>query len=223
MAVAAAVALAGLAYGVYNSETQKAQAKEGLNKQKFQNFSVSPELQGAYQRAQAMSQFGFSPAEKASFRQNKAQDINTQAQRALDIGGGNMARTISKLGQISNLQSENQFAAQDAAIKRQNIKYADSLAGALQGEKNRATGAGIDQYNRAQTAYGNAYAQNQTNENQLIGQLPYLIGGISNNYGGQSAQQGGMRQGINATPNVGYDYTAPQNDYYKAYQLSQYG
>ncbi len=214
MAVAAAIALATTAYGVYNSETQKAEAKRGLARQKFNNYSATPEMQSAFSRAQAMSQFGFSPQERAAYRQNKAQDINTQAQRALDIGGGNMARTISKLGQISNLQSENQFAIQDAQLKRQNIRYADSLASQLQGQKNMATGAGINQYNQAQQAYGNAYAQNQTNENQLISQVPYIVDSM-----GDGNWTGNMRKGINKTPPTDPSNPTAFNNYYNAYQL----
>lgn len=218
MAIAAAIALATAAYGVYNAETQKAQAKRGLAKQRFQNYAATPEMQGAYSRAQAMSKYGFAPAERAAFRQNKAQDINTQAQRALDIGGGNMARTISKLGQIANLQSENQFAAQDANLMRQNIKYADSLAGQLQGQQNMATGAGIYQYNAAQQAYGNAYAQNQTNQNQLLSQVPYIVDAMGNDGTTQDNWTKRMRQDINNTNPTNTGNPTAFNSYYNAYQ-----
>lgn len=234
MPIGAAVALAGLAYGVYNSEKQKKLAKEGLAKQKFTNYGVSPELQAAYARAQDMARYGFTPTEKAVFRQNTAQNINTQAQRALDVGGGNLARTISKLGQISNLQAQNQFAGQDAALHRQNIHYADTLARALQSQKNMATGADIQQFNRANQAFGNAYAQNQTNENQLISQLPYLaaqFGGASygptgspyqNSFRAGTQQQFPLEQYGSLVPNQLSFRSNPSDDYLNSYQRAKF-
>ena len=166
------VALATLAISAYQtakSSSDKKKAERELSKMKHTNYGVSPELRGAYDRAQQMSRFGYTPQEKAALRQNVAQDINTNQQRALDQGGGNLARTISRMGSIANVQSENQMAMGDAQLNRQNIHYADSLAGQIQGINNMTTGEDINQYNRAQQAYGQAAAQQQENIYRAMG------------------------------------------------------
>lgn len=161
--------LAVSAYQTYKSSEDKKKAENALGNLKHTNYQVSPELRGAYDRAQQMSRFGYTPQEKAALRQNVAQDINTNQQRALDQGGGNLARTISRMGSIANVQSENQMALNDAGLHRQNIRYADSLGGQIQGINNMASGEDISQYNKAESAYGQAAAQQQENIYRAMG------------------------------------------------------
>lgn len=153
-------------------------------------YKVDPALQGAADRANRMSAYGFSPEERAGFRQNVAQDINTQSRRALDIGGGNLARTISRFGTIANLGAENKFAAQDAQQHSNNIRYADNLTREIQGIHNRETGAGINNYNRTQEAYGKAKNMNISN---IFSSLA-----LAGQYGafGKAANPGGGTTGV---------------------------
>lgn len=157
-----ALALAQGAYSAYNANKASNQLDQ-LDKEGRPKYQVSPELQGSYNRAEQMSGQGFTGAEKGAFRQNVAQDTNTKSQRALDIGGGSLARTISRFGTIGNLGAENKFAAQDAAQHRSNIHYADSLAKSIQGTKDRETGAGIHDYNLKEQAFGAAKSQDMSN------------------------------------------------------------
>ncbi len=102
-------------------------------------YSVAPELQSAYTSAQKMATRGFAPEQKASFRQNIAEDINTTSRRALDQAGGNLGRVVNKIGNINMGKAENQFATQDAMLKDQHIKYANVLANQIQHQRNLKT------------------------------------------------------------------------------------
>lgn len=118
-------------------------AIDKLKKMQMPNYSVSPELQGAYDDAQTMAQRGFAPEQKAAFRYNLSQDINTKLQKAKDTSGGNLARVISGIGNINTQDAENKFATQDALLKDAHIKYAGVLANSIQHQKNLATQADI--------------------------------------------------------------------------------
>lgn len=203
MAVAAGIALATTAYEIYNTEQQKSEAKRKLAALQHTNYTVSPELQSAYARAQQMSQYGYTPQEKAAHQQQQAQLLNTQSQRALDIGGGNLARTISRMGQIANLGANNQFAMQDAQLHRGNIRYADSLAQHIQQQKNLGTGEDISQFNMSNRAYGNAAMQQQQNEYQLLNN----VANLASTYGGKGVNP-------NVTQPTGNTTTSKLPDYY---------
>ncbi len=127
-----------------------------LNNTPFPNYSVSPELQNSYNRAEQMATQGYSPAEKGEFRNNVAQDINTGARKALDQSGGNLARVIAKMGTINTLGAEGKFASSNALLKRQNMKYADVLGQAVQRQKNLQTQADIHHRYLLENAYGGA-------------------------------------------------------------------
>lgn len=103
-----------------------------LNSQPAPEFTATPELLASKARADQMSKTGFAPAEKAGFRQNVAQDINTQTQNALNLGGGSLAKVIGGIGKINETGAENKFASSDAALHRQNIKYSDKFSEQLQ-------------------------------------------------------------------------------------------
>ena len=47
-----------------------------------------------------------------------------------------MASVIGKLGKINTLNAENKFAFDDANLHRNNIRYADTLGGRIQNQKN---------------------------------------------------------------------------------------
>lgn len=116
-------------------------------------YTVSPEMQGAYDRAEGMAQQGFTGAEKASFAQDLARQNRLKLQRGLDLSGGNFAGAINAAANSTNTTALNQFASSDAAVKRQNIKYSDALAQALQHQKNLQ----VQNLNRERELKMNAY------------------------------------------------------------------
>lgn len=138
------------------------QLKE-LQKQAMPNYSVSPEMQNAFNRAEGMTGRGFTPAEEAAFKANLAQSSNTSYRQSLDQSGGNMSQAI--LGGINsrNISALNQFAAQDAGQRRANIAYADQLAGQLQNQKNMATEQDIARRLEMERGYGKAVSENLNN------------------------------------------------------------
>ena len=142
------------------------------------NYGISPELQNAYNTSQANAQYGFSPAEKIAYQQEIAHQQNTARQQALDIGGGQLAGTINGVLNGQRLTAANQFAGQDAALKRQNQMYGDNLAQQIQAQKDKATQENINLWNRKQQAYGqqlNAGAQNLTSYLGTVGSLASLL------------------------------------------------
>ncbi len=117
--------------GIY--ELIKSQnALNRLNSQPAPEFAETPELRASRQRADFLSQGGFTAAEKGGFRKNVAEDINTKSQRALDLGGGSLSKVIGGIGKIDEMGAESKFATSDAALHRQNIKYADKFSEELQ-------------------------------------------------------------------------------------------
>jgi len=129
LALAAAPQLLG---GLYqwikgNKELNK------LHKQPVPAFSETPQMRASRFRAEDLAQGGYTPSETAAFRQRIAQDINTQSQRALDAGGGaGLGRVIAGMGRINTMGAEAKFGADDAALHRQNIHYADKFSQELQ-------------------------------------------------------------------------------------------
>ncbi len=109
------------AYEIINSAIQKKKAENELAKLQHPNYTVSPELQDAYSKSLEMSKYGYSPSQRASFRSNVGQDINTQTANALAVGGGQLGRTINRMGQVAKLGAENKFAFDDASLMDRHI------------------------------------------------------------------------------------------------------
>jgi len=103
-----------------------------LHKQAVPQFGETPAMAASRARAEDLAQGGFTGAEKAGFRKNIAEDINTQSRKALDIGGGSLGRVISGMGKINTMGAESRFAQQDAELHRNNIRYADTFSQKLQ-------------------------------------------------------------------------------------------
>lgn len=129
---------------------------KNLSKEQYPEYTISPELQQAYQRAEGMAKQGFSAEETAQFQQGVARQQTGAFRQATDLGGGNLARAISAGLGAQNLQAQGQFAAQGAQLKRQNIQYADELARSIQQQKNLATQEKIQRRQMLEQAYGSA-------------------------------------------------------------------
>ena len=144
-----------LASGVPNVILGAVQAYQGfkglkkLQKQAMPQFSVSPELQGAYSRAQGMSNQGFTGAEMGAAQQGIAQQGNVAFQRARNLAGGTLAGAINAGIKSNQIGGVNQLAANDAQLRRQNIRYADTLAQDIQQQNNMETQRAF-QYRMAQ-------------------------------------------------------------------------
>ncbi len=169
--------------GIKSAQAKKEQ--ERLHNQPVPKFGATPETIDSMNRANGLAQGGFSPAERASFQQNIAQDINTQNQRALDVGGGNLAQTIAAQGKINTLGAEGKFASADAALHRQNIKYADTFSRQMQQLSNMNIGNQYKARIMAEQSLG--LAANQQDQNMLN----YAMMGAGSLGSGGGASHGG--------------------------------
>ena len=130
--------LSGIAMGAYQMYNAD-KALKALNKQPLptlSNYNMSPEIQSSYNRAEGLTNRGYTPEEEAAFKQNIAENRNAAYRNATDMSGGSLSGAISGVLNAQKLGAYNQFAAEDAALKRRNIQYADSLARALQAQQN---------------------------------------------------------------------------------------
>lgn len=180
MPVTASLIVGGVGAVTSGIKAYKAhKALKELQKQQLPNYSISPEMQHAYSRAEGMTNRGFTGAEEAAFKANLGQSSNTSYQQAMDQSGGNMAQAI--LGGINsgNVNALNQFAAQDAQQRRANIAYADQLAGQLQNQQNMATGQEINYRMAQEQAYGKALQDNLNNAQSAFNYgMTMGVGGI---------------------------------------------
>lgn len=98
-----------------------------LSKVSMPEYSVSPELQSSYNRAEKMAMQGYTPAERASMFQSQAGSTAAQTRAGLARTGGSMASALQVIGGMNQNQFLLGFGSQDAQLRRQNIKYADTL------------------------------------------------------------------------------------------------
>lgn len=153
--LSAATEIPKLVVGI--SEFSKAnKALKALGAQKYPEYGISPEMQNAYQRAEAMSKYGYSPEEQAQFEQQLARNQSGTFQQATDMSGGNLSSAIGGVLQANQTDAINKFAAGGADLKRQNIQYADTLAQRLQSQRNLQTQSAIARRQMLEQAYGQA-------------------------------------------------------------------
>lgn len=177
-------------YNIAQSTHEKNLAKKSLaelNKTPFPGISVSPELQGAYNTAQANSKYGFSPEETAAFNQNLARSQNTQFQNAKDIGGGQLSGAINNLSNANNINAINTFAAKGAGLQLDKQQYADSLAGKIQGIKNANEEQTINRRTQLEQAFGGATRQQGENIREGVAGIGALASQGASSYGMRNA------------------------------------
>lgn len=152
------------AANLIHSLSEQSQAKKGLASLKApKGYEVTPEQQHSYDRAEKLAMNGYSPEEKAAFAQNMAQQSNAGYRRAMAFGGNNLAGAIQAGINYGNTGALTNFAAQDAALKRQNIHYADSVGNQITQQKNKNTSLNWQNYNTEAQAYGHALKSSKEN------------------------------------------------------------
>ena len=210
LAIAAASQLPKAIAGI--SQLSKAnKALKALGQQAYPEYSTSPEMQAAFNRAQSMSKYGYSPEEKAQQQQEQARNQTAALQAAKDNGG---------VYYDTNVDFVNKSAAQGAGLRRQNIQYADSLAQSLQEQKNRQTGSMIARRQMLEQAYGQAKSSAISNITGAVASVGAMgaqsaMGAASNKAMIEAARLGGpgtttVDETIVDTPNeelINYDYS----------------
>lgn len=127
-----------------------------IQKEPIPELTITPQLRGAYDRAQLMTTRGYTPQQEAAFKALLASQQNTAFRNALNQGGGNLAQAINAGLKSQNIDALNQFAANDSEIQRQNIKYADSFADRFQGVSDENIRAALQRRMARETALGQA-------------------------------------------------------------------
>lgn len=200
-------------YNIINSELEKRKAERGLSaleKNPIKPFGVDPVLQSYYSQAleETRNPRGYSSAERFNFNQGLARQNNTLYNNAVGLSGGNLSRAVRGSLNTAGFNAQNQFAANDAGIRRNNRQSAFSRLGFATGQMQGISNMNVNANIQAQNQYGAAIAQQKRNYNQAL-MAPvnlaltaggYMLGGpmggqlgasLGNNLGGQY-QQGQM-------------------------------
>lgn len=119
-------------------------------------YSMTPEMRQSASRANYMAGMGFLPEERAAAMQGAASTQAAGMRRAEDMGGGNLARSLGGSMAANNLNFQNQLASQDAALRRQNIRYADRFSQEAQRISDANTAADMNFRMQEEKAVGQA-------------------------------------------------------------------
>jgi hypothetical protein len=185
-------------------------------------FREDPRFTGAAGRAEYMAGMGYTPQERAAFQGDIAAQTAGDYRRGIDMAGGNMSRALGGISTARTLGAYNRFAAQDAALRRQNIQYADQFSRERQRRADMQTQADIQQYDREQQATGQAISSGLTgmagafNFNQAMNFYKNLYGGGGGAGGGAASV--GSAGGGSAAEGIGF-----QNIYGKGSGFSLLG
>lgn len=121
----------------------------------YQDYQPTDAFRRSESRAERMAQQGYTPQERAAFETGQARKFNTARQNVLDQSGGSLASAINKGLNAANVFDQNQFAASDAALRRQNIRYADQFAM----DRQRMSEANVNMANQYKMAKEQSYGQ----------------------------------------------------------------
>lgn len=174
-----------MAFNVAHGLYQQSQAKKGLNSLvKPQGYNVTPEQQQSYDRAQKDAMSGYSAQERAAYLSNMASRNNAGYSRALKFGGNGLAGAIQAGVNYGNSKNLNEFAANDAQLRRSNIRYADNRGDVISGQRNRQTQLKNQEYNQAAAAYGSAIKAGKENVFNAVNMFTALNPGALGSIGG---------------------------------------
>lgn len=143
-----------LALGLLNTYAGFSGLSE-LHKQKMPTYKATPEFLASKARADELARGGYSPAEKAAFEQSLSRSQNTGYQRAVDRAPG-MSQEILAGVNYSNISAHNDFAARDASLHRENIRYSDQFSKYMQELNNKNVESQQRQRLMAEQALGQA-------------------------------------------------------------------
>lgn len=164
------MALAGLAMGAIQTGISAAKAsKLGSDKK----YTVSPEMQNAYNMARRRADEGYSAEEKANFEQMLARQ-GTAAKRMFQNAG--LAGAGTAASNIMGIDALNQFAANGASIRRQNAGDLYSMAGKMQGVQDAETQRYNNQLNMERQALGGATQAGIGNMMGAVGNAQKFMG-----------------------------------------------
>jgi len=136
------------------------------------SFSITPEQDKSYKRAEREALFGFSPEETNAFQQRIARRNNTIFNRGLAIGGGGVSQAINAAVMAGELGAEMDFASQGARLRRDKIRYADQRGDVISNQRNRDTQERISYRNAVEQALGRAKSDGMLNFSEALTDIP---------------------------------------------------
>lgn len=207
--VMAGVGLASKAYGMYEANKREKEAKRQLAelaKTPYAKYSVNPLVKRYTDMGMRdiQSPQGFTGAEAADFQSRIAAAQNAARQNAISLGGSSVSRAVGGALGASNLAAQNQFAAQNAALARQNrnLGFSRFMQGAsvAQSVQDRNTQNELNRRMMTEQAFGAAARQAGDQQRAMISGLGSdLIGGAFNMYA-MDKYYGGDKTGMGANP-----------------------
>jgi len=135
LALAAIGAAPQLLLGAYKAYRGN-KAMKDLEKEGFPEQTIDPEILESQKRAERMAKAGFTPEETAAFTMRQQRLANQKYRMATQQAGGSLAGAIQAGINFGDTAADVDFAARDAAMRRTNIRYADTLNQYLQGTRN---------------------------------------------------------------------------------------
>ena len=139
------------------------QGLQNINRTPRATYSITPEQQNSYNRAEGMAGQGYTGQESANFHQGLAQSNNTAFRNAVDMSGGNLAGAIHRGINAQNVGALNTFASNDANLHRQNIRYADQQGQNISNQRNLITQNAQQRRDMLENAYGGALSSGLNN------------------------------------------------------------
>lgn len=172
LAIPIAAAGAKLAFGAYQTYNANKRLK---NLGAMPEYELTPEMINSQKRAERMARTGYTPQESASFYQRLARGNRTAFQRGLSIGGGGISQALNSAVLANNIGANLDFTANDAALKRRNIQYADQRGDVITGQRNKNVYQQLAYRMMLEQALGQAKSQGQMNMVESITDLPWAL------------------------------------------------
>jgi hypothetical protein len=196
-----------------------------LSKVPMPEYSVSPELQAAYNRADAMANQGFSPAERANMFQAQAGSMASQTRAGLARTGGSMSAALQVIGGMNQNQFLLGYGDADAKRRLDNAKFAYKAAQDVDKVRmmNQELRISRDQQKRLSASnLANMGIQNlASGMSDLEGMGMQMIGGLSGLGGGSAKSNTGAQSFLGNSPSGTLGYSpmsheqAMQSFYFK--------
>lgn len=152
-----------------------------LEKEKYPEYSASPELSRAKTRSGQMANMGFTPEQRAQFNFTLGQATNQDYRNAIDLAGGNLSGALNARRSGMRLGAINQFAQQDAQQRMSNIRYDDSMTDKVQRLRDNNTQIALNRRMALEQAYGNAIktgTENVVNSFDMGQAMKMMAGGM---------------------------------------------
>ncbi len=204
--------IAGLVAGGIKATTGIIQATQAnkqiknLAKNPIDEYSISPELQNSYSRAEGMINQGFA-TEDAAFNQGVARQQTGAFQSAVDMSGGNLSSAIGSALKAQNIGVQNDWAVQKVGMKSNRIEQANQLAGQIQNQRNLMVESRRQRRQSLEQAYGQAKQQGIENFTDGLTSAVSVAGA-----GAKSGTPAVPQSTMNSLSFNSNDYNNPVND-----------